>query len=76
MINCKYLTPQQVAAEYGIPQETLQKWRLQGKGPRFSKLPGGRGGAIRYLRDDLDAYMEQHVVLTADDHLPRQASAR
>jgi hypothetical protein len=33
---------------------TLQKWRLQGNGPRFVKL----GHAVRYDVKDLEAYIE------------------
>lgn len=44
------------AAEYlgGIPPRTLRQWRYTGKGPIFTKL----GRAVRYRRDDLDAWIE------------------
>ena len=33
---------------------TLRKWRWSGTGPPFIKL----GGAVRYRRSDLEAYIE------------------
>lgn len=39
----------------GVSVRTLQKWRLQGNGPRFVKL----GHAVRYDVKDLEAYIER-----------------
>ena len=50
-VNLK--TPQ--AAQYlGLAVSTLNKWRCHGGGPEFIKL----GRAVRYRRDDLDAFVE------------------
>ena len=51
------------AAEYlGLAASTLNKWRIQGKGPRYVRI----GNRVRYRRPDLDAYTEASVVETAD----------
>jgi predicted DNA-binding transcriptional regulator AlpA len=43
------------AAEYlSLAKHTLDQWRADGKGPRYTKL----GGAIRYRIADLDAFIE------------------
>lgn len=40
--------------ESPIPVRTLQRWRLEGLGPRFHKL----GKAVRYKKSDLDKYID------------------
>lgn len=57
------------AAQYlGISTSSLEKMRMQGKGPRYLKL----GARCFYRRTDLDAYLEAAVVETADSRaLPR-----
>lgn len=51
------------AASYlGLSESTLNKMRGEGRGPRFIRL----GGRCFYRREDLDAYVEQGVVETAD----------
>jgi predicted DNA-binding transcriptional regulator AlpA len=44
------------AAEYiGHKSSTLEKWRVQGKGPRFVKI-GSR--SVGYTEEDLDTFIE------------------
>jgi len=44
------------AGEYlGLHSNTLEQWRLEGKGPTFCKM----GRAVRYKREDLDHFIEQ-----------------
>ncbi len=47
------LTTDEAARYVGVKKSTLAKWRVYGKGPRFLKL----GHTVRYLRNDLDAYL-------------------
>lgn len=43
------------AAEYlGLSRNTLNRWRWDGRGPRYLKL----GSAVRYRISDLDAFIE------------------
>jgi excisionase family DNA binding protein len=49
------LTYKQAADYLTIPEETLRKWRAQGRGPRSIKL----GRHVRYDKADLDAWVEQ-----------------
>ncbi|WP_421680801.1 helix-turn-helix transcriptional regulator [Stenotrophomonas bentonitica] len=51
------------AATYlGLSVSTLEKMRLEGRGPRYLKL----GGRCFYRRADLDAYLEAAIVETTD----------
>ena len=42
----------------GLSKFTLEKFRVAGTGPRFAKL----GGAVRYRRCDLDAWIASKLV--------------
>lgn len=41
------------AAYLGVAKNTLDKWRIAGKGPAFSKI----GGAVVYDERDLDSFL-------------------
>ena len=67
------LTEQVASALLGLSVRTLQKWRLQGNGPRFLKL----GSAVRYDPDDLEEYMERaRRHSTSDAGRGRETSVR
>jgi predicted DNA-binding transcriptional regulator AlpA len=62
------LTEQDASERLGLSVRTLQKWRLQGSGPRFIKL----GAAVRYDPTDLDEYIERgRRRSTSDPERPR-----
>lgn len=48
------VTEQEASNILGLSARTLQKWRLQGNGPRFVKL----GHAVRYDPVELDRYID------------------
>jgi excisionase family DNA binding protein len=51
------------AAQYlGLSKSTLEKMRVEGRGPRYLKL----GARCFYRRTDLDAYLEAAIVETTD----------
>lgn len=52
----------------GLSVRTLQKWRLQGIGPRFVKL----GHAVRYEPEDLEKYI-QSARRRSTSEMPRVA---
>lgn len=41
-----------------LGKPTLERFRITGEGPRFAKL----GGAVRYRRCDLDAWLESCLI--------------
>ena len=49
-------TPE-AAAYLNVQSSTLEQWRWNGRGPRFSKL----GRAVRYRQSDLDAFLDARV---------------
>lgn len=49
----RLLSEQQVEQFYGLRVRTLQRWRLEGRGPRYRKLHG----LVRYDVRDLDAWI-------------------
>ena len=59
-----YLTPLQAARIVGLSAKTLARYRVKGKGPVFAKL----GGRVRYLREDVDAWVRsRRRASTRDD---------
>jgi predicted DNA-binding transcriptional regulator AlpA len=50
-----FLSERELSELTGIKVNTLQRWRLLGKGPRFLKL----GGAVRYDPKDVDVWLEE-----------------
>lgn len=48
------LTEQEVADWLALTPITLRKWRMEGKGPRFLKLPTG---TVRYEHADVVAWV-------------------
>lgn len=58
------LNTRQAAAYLGLAVSTLNKWRCHGGGPEFLKL----GRAVRYDREDLDAFLAQHRVTSTANY--------
>ena len=55
---------QEAAAYMGVSVKTLQAWRFQGRGPKYSKM-GGR--AIIYTREWCDEFRDAGVVMPIGD---------
>ena len=51
------MTTEQAADYLQMSRQRLEIWRHHGKGPRFVKL----ARMVRYRRNDLDFWLEQHV---------------
>lgn len=62
------------AAQYlRLGKPTIERFRLTGEGPRYCKL----GGAVRYRRCDLDAWLESRLTSsTSDTSSTREARSR
>lgn len=56
----RWLSPEEVEAEYGFSQSTLSKWRMSSNPNNlvFSKV----GRFIRYERVELDKYLRVHSI--------------
>jgi predicted DNA-binding transcriptional regulator AlpA len=71
MLKRIHRTP--AAAEYiGHKTATLEKWRVQGKGPRFVKI-GSR--SVGYTEEDLDAFIEAGRRASTSDSGPNRRSS-
>lgn len=58
MQDCKpveWLNIDALAAEIGIPKQTIYRWRTEGKGPRAHKF----GAHVRWARADIDAWVSE-----------------
>ncbi len=54
------LTSPQVASLIGCRPQTLRKWRLLGKGPRYVRLGDNPRGRVVYLRSDITEWLTGH----------------
>jgi excisionase family DNA binding protein len=63
MASDTYLTPREAATYLRTSPSTLAKRRLYGSGPAFTRI----GRAVRYRREDLDAWMTASVVRSTSD---------
>lgn len=49
---------------FGISVACARKWRRQGVGPKWIRIGGPGGRAIRYRLSDLEAYIKENTVGT------------
>ena len=53
----KVMTPKEVTEFYKIPEGTLRKYRVSGKGFKYIKI----GGRILYRVEDIETYIQHHT---------------
>ncbi len=53
-----FLTARQAAEFLGLKKNTLDIWRLKGKGPNYTRL----GKAVRYRMSDLEKFIADNTV--------------
>jgi len=58
------LTQREAALVLRLSERTLERWRVQGTGPRFVRLPGG---SIRYRQQDIEADVAARVVTSTSE---------
>ncbi len=63
MNNDNLLTTLEAARYVRLGKPTLERFRTTGAGPRFAKL----GGAVRYRRTDLDAWLESRLIRSTSE---------
>ena len=57
-MKAELLTTEEVAALLRVKKNTIEKWRLRGRGPRFLKFGSeGASGRVRYTREAIDEYV-------------------
>jgi excisionase family DNA binding protein len=52
------LNTREAAAYVRLAKPTLERFRVSGAGPRYAKC----GGAVRYRKSDLDAWLESCLI--------------
>lgn len=57
------MTTAEAATHSRLSQPTMERFRISGEGPVFIKL----GGAVRYFRRDIDAWLESRRVRSTSD---------
>jgi excisionase family DNA binding protein len=63
MNNDNLFTTIEAARYVRLGKPTLERFRISGDGPRYCKL----GGAVRYRRTDLDAWLESRLIRSTSD---------
>ena len=48
----QFISQQNLAARWGLSERTLERWRWQGKGPRYIKI----GHRVRYRLEEIKHY--------------------
>ncbi len=61
-MNKEWLDPKEAAAHMGFKSKTLDNWRSEGKGPKYSRV----GRSIRYHVSDLDNFMKSSQIATSN----------
>lgn len=62
MSNSKLMYQDDLMAELGVSRPTLQRYRREGTGPAWVRLPGG---AVRYRQSDVDLWLEARRIAVA-----------
>ena len=57
-----WISPKELAAEYGIPERTLEYWRSVLDGPPFYAV----GKRVKYRTSDVEAWLERRRVETVE----------
>jgi hypothetical protein len=60
----RYLRASQVTEAFGIPQGTLNEWRVLGRGPKYQKI----AGRVYYAVEELDKFFREATVTPKARH--------
>ena len=66
----KLLDNEQTAALLGIKPNTLEVWRLKGKGPRFVKLGNAKQAPIRYEKAEVLRWLREQTFASTSAYSP------
>lgn len=59
----RLITERELSALTAIAPKTLQRWRVEGRGPKFRKLgnPAARSSAVRYELQAVEDWLKQQA---------------
>ena len=63
-----YLTTKEAALYLRLSRRTLERYRVQGTGPRYIKAGPGKRARVRYRREDLQAWLEGFVFTSTAEY--------
>lgn len=66
------LTQEQVAKQWGLSAKALEKWRVEGKEPKYVKLGNGKKSVVRYRRQDIVNFVSNHTYCSTTDFSSRK----
>lgn len=69
------LTQEQVAKQWGLSAKALEKWRVEGKEPKYIKLGNGKKSVVRYRRQDIMNFVSNHTYCSTTDFTSRKGRA-
>jgi len=52
----------------GIKPNTLEIWRVKGKGPRFVKLGRARQAGVAYSRSEVERWLSERTVSSTSEY--------
>jgi len=66
----RLLTEQEVSALIAIAPKTLQRWRVEGRGPKYRKLgnAAARSSAVRYEAEAVEAWLRAQAERGGGNH--------
>lgn len=64
-MQSEVLTTPEAASYCRLGKPTLERFRISGDGPHYCKL----GGAVRYRKADLDAWLESRLTRSTSEAL-------
>lgn len=67
------LTSGQAAAVLSCKPQTLRKWRVHGKGPRYIRLGDTPAAPVAYRLADLEAWIAARVFKSTSEETTRKA---
>lgn len=65
-MQTEVLTTSEAADYVRLGKPTLERFRVTGEGPTYCQL----GGAVRYRRGDLDAWLEERRIRSTSERAP------
>ena len=60
MQETEFLTTREASAFLRVSKPTLERWRMEGRGPRYVKI----GHRVFYPRAELDGFLREQLVET------------
>jgi len=64
-----YLTTHEAAAYVRLSGRTLERFRVEGTGPMYTKAGGGKRAKVLYRREDLDAWLSGFKYVSTSEYV-------